>query len=87
MPSCALRRLRVSMGYGMSLSGLRMLVCLRMQMSTKEKEAELRAMQEKYGVDGASLPHRFHRNTYPLCMASSTVCCEPTRESCHPTGI
>ncbi len=25
-------------------------------MSTKEKEAELRAMQEKYGVDGAPCP-------------------------------
>ena len=35
-----------------------MLCCLLVtQMSTKEKEAELRAMQEKYGVDGAlSLP-------------------------------
>ena len=27
---------------------------LVLQMSTKEKEAELRAMQEKFGVDGAT---------------------------------
>ena len=30
--------------------------CIVLQVSTKEKEAELRAMQEKYGVDGAIPP-------------------------------
>ena len=34
-------------------------------MSTKEKEAELRAMQEKYGVDGAPLsPHNAHSGSF-----------------------
>ena len=62
------------------------MACLNLydvQVSTKEKEAELRAMQEKYGVDGANHIQNLHAcacTSLPMCASGKETkpsCCYP----------